>query len=382
MIGKNNSDKSNSQNSQDRKSEERFVAKIPAPMVITKPKEPGFEIETCMKNFATQDTYEKESDYYFDSYSHFNIHEEMLKDKTRTMSYMNAIMKAPDVFKDKIVLDVGCGTAILSIFAAKAGAKHVYGIENASIASHARKIIKDNNLEKVITIIKGKVEEIELPVDKVDVIISEWMGYFLLYESMLDTVLYARDKWLKPDGVLLPDRAVLMVAAIEDEEYKSNKIGFWDDVYGVDMSSIKSWAMLEPLVDIVERKQINTDSCAILDIDIKKCKISDLDFASEYRLNVKRDDKVHALVAWFEVYFTKCMPTVKLSTSPYLRETHWKQTVLYLNDVLPVKKGDQIWGSIAVKKAEKNVRELDIKLSYHSSSNSTQPAKPQYYRLC
>ena len=47
-----------------------------------------------------------------------------------------------------------------------------------------------------ITLVRGKVEEITLPVDKVDIIISEWMGYFLLYESMLDTVLYARDKWL------------------------------------------------------------------------------------------------------------------------------------------------------------------------------------------
>ena len=47
-----------------------------------------------------------------------------------------------------------------------------------------------------ITLIKGKVEEVDLPVDKVDIIISEWMGYFLLYESMLDTVLVARDKWL------------------------------------------------------------------------------------------------------------------------------------------------------------------------------------------
>ena len=54
----------------------------------------------------------------------------------------------------------------------------------------------------VITLIKGKVEEVELPFPKVDIIISEWMGYFLLYESMLDTVLYARDKWLVGvDGV-------------------------------------------------------------------------------------------------------------------------------------------------------------------------------------
>jgi len=47
-----------------------------------------------------------------------------------------------------------------------------------------------------ITLIKGKMEEVELPVEKVDIIISEWMGYFLLYESMLDTVLVARDKYL------------------------------------------------------------------------------------------------------------------------------------------------------------------------------------------
>ena len=51
-------------------------------------------------------------------------------------------------------------------------------------------------LSAVVSLIKGKIEEVELPVDKVDIIISEWMGYCLFYESMLDTVLVARDKWL------------------------------------------------------------------------------------------------------------------------------------------------------------------------------------------
>lgn len=65
------------------------------------------------------------------------------------------------------------------------------------------------------------MEEIELPVPQVDIIISEWMGYFLLYESMLDTVLWARDKYLAPDGKMLPDRAKIYLAAIEDEQYKN-----------------------------------------------------------------------------------------------------------------------------------------------------------------
>ena len=65
-----------------------------------------------------------------------------------------------------------------------------------------------------------QVEEITLPVEKVDCIISEWMGYFLFYESMLDTVLYARDKWLVPGGLILPDKATLSMVGIEDGEYR------------------------------------------------------------------------------------------------------------------------------------------------------------------
>lgn len=141
-------------------------------------------------------------DYYFNSYSSFYIHEEMIKDSVRTNSYKDAIMGNPTAFKDKVVLDIGCGTGILSIFAARAGAKHVYGLEFAHIADYATEIVKQNGLSDKITIIKAKVEDAVLPVEKVDIIISEWMGYFLLYESMLDTVLYARDKWLVKDGLV------------------------------------------------------------------------------------------------------------------------------------------------------------------------------------
>ena len=75
-----------------------------------------------------------------------------------------------------------------------------------------------------ITLVKGKLEEVALPFEQFDIIISEWMGYFLLYESMLDTVLLARDKYLKPDGLIFPDVATLYLAAIEDSEYKEEKI--------------------------------------------------------------------------------------------------------------------------------------------------------------
>lgn len=67
-------------------------------------------------------------DYYFDSYAHFGIHEEMLKDEVRTLTYRKAMYHNKHLFKDKVVLDVGCGTGILCMFAAKAGAKQVIGV--------------------------------------------------------------------------------------------------------------------------------------------------------------------------------------------------------------------------------------------------------------
>jgi protein arginine N-methyltransferase 1 len=66
----------------------------------------------------------------------------------------------------------------------------------SDIIHHAKKIVEANGLSDRVTLLQGKMEEVVLPVDKVDIIISEWMGYFLLYESMLDTVLYARDRYL------------------------------------------------------------------------------------------------------------------------------------------------------------------------------------------
>ena len=115
-------------------------------------------------------------------------------------------------------------------FAARAGAKHVIGVDMSSIIEKAKEIVHANGLSSKITLLQGKMEEVEMPTQhmnngKVDIIISEWMGYFLLYESMLDTVLGARDMYLVEGGKIFPDKATIYMAAIEDGEYKDDKIG-------------------------------------------------------------------------------------------------------------------------------------------------------------
>ncbi|KAI3443667.1 hypothetical protein Pfo_000332 [Paulownia fortunei] len=321
------------------------------------------------------------ADYYFDSYSHFGIHEEMLKDVVRTKTYQNVIYKNSFLFKDKVVLDVGAGTGILSLFCAKVGAKHVYAVECSSMAKTAQEIVNLNGFSNVITVLKGKIEEIELPVAQVDVIISEWMGYFLVYENMLNTVLYARNKWLVQDGLVLPDKASLYLTAIEDADYKEDKIEFWNNVYGFDMSCIRKQSIAEPLVDTVEQNQIVTNCLLLKTMDISKMDAGDASFTAPFKLVAERDDYIHALVAYFDVSFTKCHKLMGFSTGPKSRATHWKQTVLYLEDVLSICQGEALMGTMTVAPNKKNPRDVDITLKYSLNGRHCQASRTQYYRM-
>uniref|UniRef100_A0A453AYA4 type I protein arginine methyltransferase n=4 Tax=Triticinae TaxID=1648030 RepID=A0A453AYA4_AEGTS len=172
----------------------------------------------------------KVDDNYFGSYSSFGIHREMLGDKVRTDAYRDALLDNPSLMNGATVLDVGCGTGILSLFAAKAGASRVVAVDGSakmsSVATHVAKnngLLYDENANteqkggpQVISVVHTKAEELNhkivVPPNGFDVLVSEWMGYCLLYESMLSSVIYARDHFLKPGGAILPDTATILGA--------------------------------------------------------------------------------------------------------------------------------------------------------------------------
>ncbi|TKX25703.1 protein arginine N-methyltransferase-3 [Elsinoe australis] len=269
------------------------------------------------------------------------------KDEVRTKSYRDAIYNNKHLFKDKIVLDVGCGTSILSMFAVKAGAKHVIGVDYSTIIDKAKEIVEVNGMSDKITLLQGKMEEVELPFPQVDIIISEWMGYFLLYESMLDTVLWARDKYLKKGGLIFPDKATIYMAGIEDGDYKDEKIGFWDNVWGFDYSPMRHTALTEPLVDTVDFKAVVTEHCPVINLDLYTVTVADLAFTRPFSLTVRRTDYIHAIIAWFDIEFSACHKPVRFSTGPHTKYTHWKQTVFYITDVLTVEAGERIKGELS-----------------------------------
>lgn len=118
-------------------------------------------------------------------------------------------------------MDVGAGSGILSLFAAQAGASKVYAIEASKSVENARKLIKANGFEKIITVLESRIEDLtpeQIPEGKVDVIVSEPLGTFLLNERMLETYVIARQHFLKPEGRMFPARADLCVIPFSDSD--------------------------------------------------------------------------------------------------------------------------------------------------------------------
>lgn len=293
------------------------------------------------------------NDGYFSSYASNQIHQTMLSDTIRTDAYRDFIYLNKDLFNDKTVLDIGCGTGILSMFSKKAGAKQVIAADNSDIIHSAIKIAQENNIE--ITFKKSLIEDLEI--EKVDVIISEWMGYFLLFEGMLDSVIQARKKLLKPNGIILPSNCTMHLCILDTSE---NSECFWDNVYGFKMTSMIN--NYEAIVNDINPSTIISNSIQLIDLDISTAEISDLDFTTSFSILISRDGSITSFCGWFDTFFKGFHP-ISFSTGPN-HKTHWKQTEFILNSRINVLTGDFVNGVFKLEKSSDYKRDLEIEISF------------------
>jgi protein arginine N-methyltransferase 1 len=300
---------------------------------------------------------------YFAEYGQLYDHVGMLQDEQRMTAYHDAIkLNAERHFKGKVVLDLGAGTGVLSIWAAQAGAKHVYAVEATDVATHAEKMAEAHGFGSVITVLRGRMEELELPC-KVDVLLSEWMGYFLLRESMVQSVLLARDRWLAPGGVMYPSSARLLVAALDDPPFVPSRhseverhVADWDVLasdmstrYGLSLQALapawraeqeqytfrQAWQGLVPESAGIGEPQV------LLDVDMGTVQNDELfGWSSTVQISeATPETPVTALVGWFDVRFCAGLPEgaegcVTLDTSPTAAPTHWAHTTVPLQPPL------------------------------------------------
>ncbi|XP_033173767.1 protein arginine N-methyltransferase 8 [Drosophila mauritiana] len=320
-------------------------------------------------NQITKDRRRQEA-HYFKLYGRIEIHEWLLKDSVRIKAYREAIQHN-EFFRHKTVLDVGCGMGVLSIFAAKAGSKRVLAVDAATISKYAQQVAQDNEFGRVITVIQGKVEDIELPngIKKVDIIVCDWMGSSLFSGNMLESLLFARDKWLSAAGHIYPDTAQLYLAAIKGRD---QDLGFWHDVHGFDLSAIRLRCESKAVVEHVTGDQLMSRVCLVKSLDLYTEPRQSAKFRSLFELKVTRNGWVHALVAYFDVGFSKSTQRISISTSPSAPWTHWNQTVFYLETPLPVMAGECIKGVFAMKPSENSIfdTEFDIFLNFDGREKS------------
>lgn len=297
---------------------------------------------------------------YFEGYSHFAIHHSMLSDKVRTESYRDAILNNSEIMKDKTVMDLGCGTSILSMFASQAGAKIVYAVDQSEIIYQAMEIAQTNNFSN-IKFVKGRLEDVEFPAGKVDVIISEWMGYLLLFEGMLDSVIYARDNYLKPGGLLLPNRCTISLVGYGSEDRYQNYVKFFHNVYGFNMKCMLKDILREGHVEKCDGAHVLTKPNTICDLDLMTCDLTYSNFSFDFKLEVTKDSKMTSFVGYFDTFFD--LPAkVSFSTSPDSEPTHWQQVVFYLDQPVDVKSGDQVEGKFICRRDRNDLRSLNIEI--------------------
>lgn len=297
---------------------------------------------------------------YFETYSHFSIHHTMLSDKVRTDSYRDAILKNSEIFKDKDVLDLGCGTGILSLFSSKSGAKNVFAVDQSEIIYNAMEIAQVNNASNV-KFIKGRLEDAEMPFKKVDIIVSEWMGYFLFFEGMLDSVIYARNNYLNEGGFLLPNRCTVSIVGYGNEERFNNFIKFFDNVYGYNMKCMQKDILKEAHVEKCEDAFVLTKPNVIYNLDIMTCDLNYSNFSYDFNLEVAKDSKMNSIVGYFDTFFD--LPEkIMFSTSPKDTTTHWQQVVFYFDEPVNVKVGESVQGKFICQRDRNDLRSLKVEI--------------------
>ncbi|OLY82700.1 Histone-arginine methyltransferase CARMER [Smittium mucronatum] len=313
---------------------------------------------------------------YFHYYAHLQHQQNMLQDFVRTNTYKNAISNLGNVaIKDKIVMDVGSGSGILSYFAVQSGAKRVYAIEASEMADKMQVILSDASsnpqsrnkfLKDKIQIVKNKIEEIEQHLEMVDTIISEPIGVLLVHERMVN-------KYLKPNGTMAPSLGTICLAPITDSSLwgeTMQKARFWQqqNYYSIDLSPLARDAFSEyftsPVVGCFNPNSIisSLDTITRYDVDFYTISMDQIKHMTvPICWDIKYTGVMHAVAGWFDLEFNLCdqvpvVPSdssnenqpVALSTGPSSPPTHWQQVRFLLPDPIAVNYGQRILGKLSM----------------------------------
>ncbi|EFJ40775.1 hypothetical protein VOLCADRAFT_99370 [Volvox carteri f. nagariensis] len=342
---------------------------------------------------------------YFRRWDDPAVHQSMMQDRVLTAAWREALAAAPPgALEGRTVLDVGCGLGLLSMLAAKAGAARVVAVDGSEGAvDAARRIIKANGLSDKITVVHGVLEELdELPgmsPSGFDVVMSNWMGPALLGGGMMATLAHAIKKWLRPGGVVLPDRVSLWAAGLEDRDALQEAKESWSRVAGLDMSAALSQVIKHPRRDVITRKaQLLTapQRLAVWDLTelrpehvlvMRRSGGRDRNEEEEeeegeeeeqeeavyascpFRFTSLRDERLFGLVLFWEALWTwggalegEGKSPVRFTTHPLASSTHYQQIMIDMPRTVRVAADDEVSGELVLKPGSTDPRDVEMQL--------------------
>jgi len=224
------------------------------------------------------------------------------------------------------------------MFACQAGAKKVYAVEMDNVIEIAKETVQENGFSDRVEFIYGDVNQIELP-EKVDAIITN-TGLL----GTLNNLPSARDRFLKNDGALMPNKISYSFVPAQNEAFYQSKIASWQqEKFGLKFNSFHRYAANQPVDEHFERSDFLSEPVTFAGIDLTHGTPGNYHWNTRYE--VTRDGMFHGLVAWYALQLS---PSVSLSTEPplALASELWWQPFIPSEKATPVKEGDVISAEI------------------------------------
>lgn len=262
------------------------------------------------------------------------FHRSMLADEDRLDAFRRAIEAS--VHPGDAVLDLGSGSGVLAILAARAGARIVYAVEATEIIEIARQVARENGVEDRIVFIDDYSTRVQLP-EPADVLITETIGNFGLDEGILGWVRDARKRLLKPQAIVVPQSIELLAAPVELADAYAQEVDWNYKRAGIDFRAMRPFAVNNLYSRRLEPRSYLAEPQGLGAVDLADAQSTT--FTGDSIFEVQRSGRVHGLGGWFS---SRLCGNVTVSNDPALSPGSWNHAFLPVEEAVHVEPGDRL----------------------------------------
>ncbi len=262
-----------------------------------------------------------------------SVHAGMLLDEERVEKYTDAIRKV--VKEGDVVADIGTGTGLLAFLCLKAGAERVHALERTAAVKWAKLLAEKNGFSDRIIFHEKDSRLHDLP-EKVNVVVSELIGHIAFEEGMVESLFDAKERFLVPDGTIIPQMVQLKVAIVEEDEVYPECIDCWQPIGGIDYSPMREEAIKACYLTGLSSRNLLSEPRTFFTVDFGQEKRPKLE--ASHSFEVCRSGKMNGIALWFDAVLA---PSVRLSSGPWTRN-HWRQCFAPIETPIAVSAGEKV----------------------------------------